>query len=215
MTPLQRVGRGILAGAVLALAVAAPQAKGKKNEGPYTIVPAVGAQTEVGAGIESVTVHREGLTAEIAYVTGVPRRRMMEATLGIQFDPFASPPGQPQKLHTFVVSLENSSSRRLTLNPSTCRMRTDTDQVSYGADYTLLYQMFGSGKALTMEQVQKVAYDRPLALDPGGKARKLLVFEDLPGGWQNLLVALPLETDGLGTFDLTAPFRKLYLEAKP
>ena len=199
---------------ILLLWAPATGARDKKRSGPYTIVPAVGVATAMSGGVETVTVVREGLTAEISYVTGAPRRRMVEATLGIALDPFAPPPGIEPKLHTVLLSLRNTEKHRRHLNPTTCRLVTNTDQVTYGADYTLLYQAFGSERVLTMEQVQKIVYDRPLTIDPGGKVKKLLVFEEIPGNWSDFVVVIPVETEGLQTFDLTVPFRKVFLEAK-
>jgi len=199
---------------LLLLFVPSTGAKNSKRTGPYTIVPAVGVHTAMSGGTETVTLVREGLTAEISYVTGAPRRRMVEATLGIVLDPFAPPPGSELKLHTILLSLRNTEGQTRHLNPTTCRLVTNTDQVTYGADYTLLYQAFGSGRVLTMGQVQKIVYDRPLTIDPGGKVRKLLVFEELPGNWDNFVLVIPIETEGLQTFDLTVPFRKVFLESK-
>lgn len=212
---MRRVAGVAFAGLLLLLLwVPSSGAKDRKRTGPYTIVPAVGVATSMSGGIEMVTAVREGLTAEISYVTGAPRRRMVEATLGIALDPFAPPPGSELKLHTILLSLRNTEGQTRHLNPTTCRLVTNTDQVTYGADYTLLYQAFGSGRVLTMGQVQKIVYDRPLTIDPGGKVRKLLVFEEMPGSWDNFVLVIPIETEGLQTFDLTVPFRKVFLESK-
>jgi len=211
---MRRFGLAGAALLLLLLCLPATGAKDRKKTGPYTIVPAVGVQTAINGGIETVTVLREGLTAEISYVTGAPRRRMVESTLGLALDPFAPPPGSDLKLHTILLTLRNSEGQRRHLNPATCRLVTNTDQVTYGADYTLLYQAFGSGRVLSMEQVQKIVYDRPLTIDPGGKVRKLLVFEEIPGKWDNFLLVIPIETEGLQTFDLSVPFRRVYLESQ-
>jgi len=212
---MRRVAAVAFAGLLLLLLVVpATGAKNAKRSGPYTIVPAVGMQTTMSGGTETVTLVREGLTAEISYVTGAPRRRMVEATLGIQLDPFAPPPGSELKLHTVLLSLRNTEGQTRHLNPATCRLVSNTDQVTYGADYTLLYQAFGSGRVLTMEQVQKIVYDRPLTIDPGGKVRKLLVFEEMPGKWDNFLLVIPVETEGLQTFDLSVAFRKVFLDSQ-
>lgn len=203
-------GRWFVPVAALALICAAPASAKKKNL-PFTIVPGVGAATEIGGGVEKIRVHRQGLTAEVSYVTGATRRKMMAATLDIDGDPFASPPGAPARFHTFLLYLKNESGRDLHFNPATCRIVTDRGQHTYGVEYTRLYEMLR--RSLTMEQIRTIAYDQEFVLKPEGRTKKLLIFEEIPGEkWEQFLLKLSLESDGVVVFDLAVPFRKLTLE---
>jgi hypothetical protein len=84
---------------VLSLLTWAAPAVGKKSKFvAYTIVPAVGDQ-EGTSGPQKIQIFREGVSAEISYVTGVTRRRMMTATLGLQYDPFATQSGSDPLLY--------------------------------------------------------------------------------------------------------------------
>ena len=194
--------------AVSLLTWAAPAAGKKKEFVAYTIVPALGAQ-EGTSGPQKIHILREGVAAEISYVTGVTRRRMMTATLGLKYDPFATPSGREPRFHTFVISLENTSDRVLFFNPTTSRIVNNTNKVAYPLDYTALYQDIARGTNLTLKQLQQIIYDRSFDLRPGGKARKLLVFESWRDyKWDTFTLGLTLDADGLSVVELSVPFRK-------
>jgi len=194
---------------VLSLLTWAAPAVGKKSKFvAYTIVPAVGDQKGT-SGPQKIQILREGVSAEISYVTGVTRRRMMTATLGLQYDPFATPSGTEPRFHTFLISLENTSDRVLLFNPTTSRIVNNTNKVAYPLDYTALYQDVARGTNLTLRQLQQVIYDRSFNLNPGAKAKKLLVFESWRDyKWQTFTLGLTLEADGLSVVELSVPFRK-------
>jgi hypothetical protein len=203
--------------AVLALALltwAAP-AVGKKNKFvAYTIVPAVGDQEGV-AGPQKVQIAREGVSAEISYVTGLPRRRMMVATLGLEKDPFATPSGMEPRYHTFLISLENTSDRVLFFNPMTSRMVNNTKKVSYPMDYSSLYLDVARASNLSLKQLHQIIYDQSLELFPGAKAKKLLVFENWADyKWDQFTLGLTLDSDGLSVVELSVPFRKEFLDTE-
>ena len=104
-------------------------------------------------GVEKVQIAREGVSAELSYVTGLPRRRMMLATLGLEMDPFATPSGMEPRYHTFLISLENTSDRVLFFNPMTSRMVNNTKKVSYPMDYSSLYLDVARAANLTLKQL--------------------------------------------------------------
>jgi len=199
----------------IALLIGAAPALGKKNKyAAYTIVPAVGDQKGM-AGPQKIQISREGVSAEISYVTGVARRRMMTATLGLERDPFATPAGVEPRFHTFLISLENTSERVLFFNPTTSRIVNDTKKVSYPLDYTSLYLDVSRGSGITLEQLHKIIYDRSFDLMPGGKARKLLVFEGWADfNWDEFTLGLTLDSDGMSVVELSVPFRKEMLGVK-
>lgn len=208
-TPRRPAGLVLLP--IVVLLMAGPAVARKKPPPPFTIVPVVGESTDVGAGAQEISVYREGLTATFSYVTGPIRRKIMEATLGIDGDPFATPPGEETRFHTFLVFLENGTGQPLHMNPSVCRVLTDNEQFAYARDYSALYQALH--RTLSLEQIRKVAYDRPFILAPEGRTKKLLVFEEIPGDrWEEFSLILTLESDGIVAFDVPARFRKLYLE---
>ena len=208
--------RVVLLGLVGFLVLWVDPAGAKKKHLPYTIVPAVGSRTEMGAGVEIVRVHRGDLTGEVSYVSGIARRRMMQATLNIDFDPFATPPGQAPRFHTFLVYLQNNSAHDLFFNPTLSRVVTDRDDHEYAREYSYLYETLGRATGLEMDQIQKVVYDRPMTLRPGGKAKKLLVFREIPGKkWKEFRLMLTMERDGRATVNMTVPFRRVYLDRKP
>lgn len=209
---VRRVTAAGLLACVVVLVFVGPALAKKKQFTPYTIVPAVGDPK--GPPVTTkVQIHHDGVSAEISYVTGATRRRMMKATLDIDFDPFATPSDREPFFHTFLLSLENNSSRELLFNPSTVRLVTNKEQVAYAIDYSTLYQSVGRSKNLTMAQISRIAYDRSVTLRPGGKIRKLLIFEHWVGKWESVVVGLSLETDGLVALNLSAPFRKYVLPA--
>lgn len=180
----------------------------------YTIVPAVGDQRGT-SGPQKIQIFREGVSAEISYVTGVARRRMMAATLGLHYDPFATPSGMEPRYHTFLISLENTSERVVIFNPSTSRIVNNTNKVSYPLDYTALYQGIARSTHLTLKQLHQVTYDRSFDLLPGAKSRKLLVFEGWRDfKWESFTLGLTLEVDGLSVVALSVPFRKEFLKTK-
>ncbi len=199
----------------LSLLTWAAPAAGKKNKFvAYTIVPAVGDQKGT-SGPQKIQILREGVSAEISYVTGVTRRRMMTATLGLEYDPFATPSGREPRFHTFLISLENSSDRVLLFNPTTSRIVNNTNKVAYPLDYTALYQDIARGTNLTLKQLQQIIYDRSFDLRPGAKARKLLVFESWGDyRWESFTLGLTLEADGLSLVELSVPFRKELLRTE-
>jgi hypothetical protein len=208
MKPLPVLRRFVAAGLLAALAVAPAAAGKKKNEYvAYTIVPALGPESGLD-GPQKVQIFREGVSAEISYVTGGTRRRMMTATLGIQHDPFATPSGMEPRFYTFLVSMENTSERALFFNPSTSRLLNNDGKVTYAMDYSALYQDLARSTGLTLKQLQQVIYDRSFRLAPGGKARKLLVFERWREKWQEFTLGMTLEVDGMAVVELSAPFRK-------
>ncbi len=182
-----------------------------KKKGPYTVVPAVSG-TKITAGTEVVEIKRGGLTAEVSYVAGSARRRMMQATLGIDGDPFASPSGDEVRFHTFLVYFRNDSTSPLMFNPSVSRIRTNRELHAYALDYTYLFQVLGQGEKLSMDDVHKIAFDQSITLNPGEKAKKLLVFQSIPGTWKEFILLLSLEKNGVKAVDLSIPFRKVYLE---
>ena len=193
---------------------AAPAAAKKNKFVAYTIVPAVGDQKGI-SGPQKIQIFREGVSAEISYVTGVTRRRMMTATLGLEYDPFASPSGAAPRFHTFLVSLENTSDRVLLFNPTTSRIVNNTNKVVYPLDYTALYQEVARGTSLTLKQLQQVVYDRSFNLRPGAKARKLLVFENWRDyKWETFTLGMTLNADGLSVVELSVPFRKELLRTE-
>lgn len=200
---------------VLVLLTWGPSVAGKKNKYvAYTIVPAVG-DSQGTSGPQKIQILREGVSAEISYVTGVTRRRMMTATLGLEYDPFATPSGMEPRYHTFLISLENTSERVLFFNPSTSRMVNNTNKVSYPLDYTALYQDIVRAGSLTLKQLHQVIYDRSLDLNPGAKAKKLLVFEGWSDyKWETFTLGLTLDVDGLSVVELSLPFRKELLATK-
>jgi hypothetical protein len=204
---------GLLWAAVLLLVLTPALGKKKKQYVPYMVTPVVGSEKDP-IGIEKVSVHREGLTAEVSYVTGIARRRMMQATLGIEHDPFVTPPGREPFFHTFLISLENTSSREMRFNPSTAHIKTDSNKVAFAIDYTALYQGIGQRSGLSMDDLHKITYDRNISLAPGGKARKLLVFERWVGKWESFVLGITVETDGVAPLDVTVPFEKQLLGEK-
>jgi hypothetical protein len=199
--------------AALLLVLTPAMGKKKNKYVPYKVTPAVGSVKDP-IGIEKVSVHREGLTAEVSYVTGIARRRMMQATLGIEHDPFVTPAGQEPFFHTFLVHLENTSSQEMRFNPATAHIRTDRNKIAFALDYTALYQDIGQRAGLTMDDIHKIAFDQNVPLAPGGKARKLLVFERWIGKWESFVLGIGVETDGAVPLELTVPFRKELLDEK-
>ncbi len=199
----------------LGLLTWAAPATGKKNKFvAYTIVPAVGEQKGT-SGPQKIQIFREGVSAEISYVTGVTRRRMMTATLGLEYDPFATPSGTAPRFYTFLLSLENTSDRALFFNPGTSRILNNTNKVAYPLDYTALYQDVARGTNLTLRQLQQVIYDRTFDLRPGAKARKLLVFKSWRDyKWETFTLGITLNSDGLSVVELSVPFRKEVLRTE-
>ena len=199
------------------LAAALPQGEigAKKKYRPYTVLPTAGTPTRMGPGVEIVEIQRAGVYAEVSYVGAYARQRMLEATLGVRFDPFATPPGQPRRFHTFLLFLENRSSEPVLFNPSTARMRTNKEDHTYALDYSFLYEALGRNGRINMEDLAKVVFDRPVRLDPGGKAKKLLVFQELPEQrWKEFRLLVSLEQDGTQSVDMSVNFRKVYLDEK-
>jgi hypothetical protein len=197
-----------------ALLLAPVPAGARKKEPPFTIVPAVGEPTGIAPGAEEIRVHREGLNATVSYVDGATRRKMMAATLGIDADPFATPSGQPVRFRTFLVYLENTSDHDLHFNPQVARVLTDREEFAYALDYSAVYMMLQ--RALSLDQIGRIIYDKPFLLEPRGRTRKLLVFEEIPGEkWQEFSLILTLDREGLVQHDLPARFRKLYLGESP
>jgi hypothetical protein len=140
---------------------------------------------------------------------------MMMATLGLKYDPFATPSGMEPRYHTFLISLENTSDRVLFFNPTTSRIVNNTNKVSYPLDYTALYQDLARGANLTLKQLHQIIYDRAFDLLPGSKARKLLVFEGWKDyKWDQFTLGLTLDSDGLSVVELSVPFRKELLGTK-
>jgi hypothetical protein len=210
MTREKKVAVGAVA-LLLLFPVAMGLAWAKKKEKPYILVPDLGEVDGVPVEIEEFQIHKEGVSATVAYVTGYVRRRMFEATLDIDVDPFRTPPGRPLLYHTFVITLENTAGVPWVFNGTTSQIIGSNDKRSFGMDYTYLYQV--AGRSLDMDQFQKVVYDRPLTLYPGDKARKLLVFEEIDGKWKTLSLFLTLESDGMSQITLNAAFRKEFLGA--
>jgi len=175
------------------------------------VVPAVGG-TKIIAGTEVVEIQREGVTAQVSYVSGIARRRMMQATLEIDGDPFASPSGDEVRFHTFLVYFQNDSADPILFNPSVSRIRTNRELHAYALDYSYLFQVLGQGEKLSMDDVHKITFDQSLTLLPGEKAKKLLVFQSIPGKWSEFILLLSLEKNGVKAVDMSVPFRKVYLE---
>ena len=211
-THFKRTGWVAIGVLTAAAAFSLPAAAKKKDPYvAYTIVPAIGPETGLD-GPQKVQLLREGVSAEISYVTGVVRRRMMTATLDIEYDPFATPSGMEPRFYTFLISLENTSERSVFFNPSTSRLLTNHNKVAYAMDYSALYQDLARARGLTLKQLQQVVFDRSFQLGPGGRARKLLVFERLPEKWDSFTLGMTLDVDGLSVVELSAPFRKELLE---
>ena len=205
----RRPSNSVIVLVALSLLTWAAPAAGKKNKFvAYTVVPAVGDRKGT-SGPQKIQIFREGVSAEISYVTGVTRRRMMAATLGLDYDPFATPSGTEPRFHTFLISLENTSDRMLFFNPTTSRIVNNTNKVAYPLDYTAIYQDIARGTNLTLKQLHQIIYDRSFDLGPGAKARKLLVFENWRDyKWETFTLGLTLDSDGLSVVELSVPFRK-------
>ena len=208
---MQPRSQWFVSAAVLVLLLVTPTAAKKSKNRPFTIVPGIGSVSKIAGGLERIRVDRKGLATEFSFVIGVARRKMMEVNLGLEGDVFATPSGVTVRFNTFLVYMHNQSGKELHFNPSTSRIITNRGQHIYAIDYTRLFELFN--EHLTMDQISKITFDRPFALQPGGKERKLLVFEQIPGdSWEEFVIKLSLESDGKSEYDLTVPFRKLYLE---
>ena len=150
----------------------------------------------------AIALTRIDEATRIAYV----RRRS-----GLEYDPFATAPGNANHFITFHVLVENRTEKRMVFQPGTCRMETSYRDSEGPIDYPTIVTAFAMGERPAppqLERVRAAILDGEIVLSAGEKRDGLLVYRTLDPHAKRYHVEVNATlTDG-SRFGFSAHFKK-------
>ncbi len=172
-----------------ALATLATCALAARPPHPYRIVP--GPYRKAPASAERPGPSRfvlAGLTVEIEFLEPPERFRFIETIDPDLGDPFAVPPGQPQRFLAFRVSFKNDSPGDVHFQPGNVILVTDRKEHRYPIDLTDMYRAAYHRRAENAEErmnrIAPILFDSSTRIRSKEEVSRLLVFSQLPEKWK-------------------------------
>jgi len=130
---------------------------------------------------------------------------------GLEYDPFATAPGNANHFITFHVLVENRTEKRMVFQPGTCRMETSYRDSEGPIDYPTIVTAFAMGDRPAppqLERVRAAILDGEIVLSAGEKRDGLLVYRTLDPHAKRYHVEVNATlTDG-SRFGFSAHFKK-------
>ncbi len=127
-------------------------------------------------------------------------------------DPFAPPPGTPERYHTFRVRFDNQSPADVIFQPGNVILVTDRNEQQFPIDLTDVYRQAvragGADPEAMMARVQSLIFDSSTTIPTGSRLSRLLVFEPLPRKWKEFRLLFSFLQIGTKTHTLSFAFHK-------
>ena len=153
-----------------------------------------------------------GLRIRVEYLDAAARAafiRSIDASLG---DPFAVPPGRPERFTSFRVAFENGSRTDVQFQAGNVVMITDRNSQDFPIDLTDLYRIAAGAGAddpqAAIDRVAPVLFDSSTTIGKGRSVEKLLVFGPFPAKWRDLQLHFSYLQIGTETHTVSFIFHK-------
>lgn len=212
-----RRAASVLAMVALATVTAATRPSlAARAEPPYRIV--VGPWTKKKPPSPGTTLARtsiKGLDISIEYADARRRAEFLKTLGPNAADPFAPPPGRPERTLTFVVAFENRSAGGAVFQPGNVTIMTDRGDRAFPLDLTDLYLRAERAGVedlqLVVDQATTILFDGSTTIHKGARAERLLAFRPLEGKWRQFQVHFSFLQVGTETHSASFTFSKEYL----
>lgn len=210
--PALRLPAVALAAASLAI-LSAPMAAAPEK--PYRIVAGARVKGTKDAAPAATTLARttiKGLTVSVEYADGGKRAAFLKTIDPGLADPFASPPGQPERYLAFVVGFQNDAASEVQFQPGNVALISDHKENVFPVDVTDLYM--GAERAgrddlqAVIDRATRTIFDSSTTIVAGGRLARLLVFRPLKERWKMFQVHFSFLQIGSETHTITFTFHK-------
>ncbi len=148
--------------------------------------------------------------AELELVDEIARREFVKRRTGSPADPFATLPGQPPGLLTFLLKIENRGRGDLVFEPDAVRLLGRAKEVLYPIgwpDIQSAYDLLGREVPPVQALARGLLLDGQKVVRPGGEVEGILVFRLPPPGTKSFRLEIALTLPDGASAGLGAPYK--------
>ena len=211
---MRRAPRPIVAGSLVALALASLAWAGAKEPAPFRVLPGPYSRKAIESGVRSSTTSHfnvKGLAITVEFLEPDARAAFLRKATSGASDPFAVPPGRPEIYHAVRVAFENQSRADVVFQPGNVMLITDRKAPQYAIDLTDIYRAAAHAESDTEQVFERLApamFDSSTEIPKGRTLERLLVFGPFPPKWKELRVNFSFLQIGAETHSVSFMFHK-------
>ena len=189
-----------------------------KPEPPYRIVvgsPVKKKAPDAPPGTTLARTNIKGLDITIEYADARRRGEFLKSLGPDGTDPFAVPPGRPDRSLTFVITFDNQSPRDAVFQPGNVALLTDRGHRGFPLDFSDFYMRAERAGVEDLQRVvdraTTVLFDGSTSIPSGARAARMLAFGPIEGKWKQFQVHFAFLQVGTETHSASFTFSKEYL----
>jgi hypothetical protein len=153
-----------------------------------------------------------GVALSVEHLEPAERAAFIHAINPNARDPFAAPPGEPERYNAFRVELDNQSSGDMTFQPGNTLLMTERGDQQGPIDLTDVYRYaalaeVGDPQAV-MDRTAPFIFDLSTTIPQGGRLARLLIFGSLPARWKQLNLLFSFLQIGKESPSVSIPFHR-------
>jgi len=174
--------------------------------------------TEEGAALlsgETWIGMGHGFTLRLQRIDAEQRLAFIKARTGVATDPFASPPGQPDRFVGFVMQLENNGGNTLNFRSQQAWMITDKNEHNNPIGIDTLrssYSVMGGEMSSAYERVTQAFIPSGLSLAGGESTAGVLMYRRFKSKTKRFKIEIQLTTADGEVSTVTATYRRRKLK---
>lgn len=159
----------------------------------------------------------KGVTVSVEYADAARRAEYLKTVDPKLTDPFAPPPGKPERALVFVVGFQNDTDGEVQFQPGNVMLVTDRGDHDYPMDLTDIY--IGAERAgdknleNVIDRTTSVMFDSATTIPPGAHSARLLAFKPLESpNWKQFSLQFAFIQIAGETHSVSFAFHKQIIE---
>lgn len=156
-----------------------------------------------------------GFTLRLQQITPRQRLEFIEKRTGVATDPFASPPGQPDRFLAFVLQLQNNGGDTLTFRSQQAWMITDKNEHNNPLGMDTLrsnFSVMGGEMSPAYERVTQAFIPSSANIAGGESMVGVLIYRQFKATTKRFKIEIKLTTADGEVSTVTTPYRRRKLK---